>query len=567
MKLERIVVDNILGLQHVDLQLNTPITLVAGHNGAGKTSLQQSIRLALTGELSRVKLKKDLDQLVHNGQKKGAAAVTSDAAEYRYDLPSGKGSHVSNFVLPYVLDPALFARTDAQERRRFLFELAGVKVSTDEVRRRLLAAGCDVKRCEAVLPLLRAGFPEAQKDAARRATESKGGWRAVTGETYGEKKADGWQADIPPHDAMALVEARSKLSKIDTDLDASNQQLGALEQQQSNAAKQEQRVAFLEKHVADLDRHTDLVMRSKKELDEFRPNFEAVVQAAHPIDPLTCPHCAGAIMLGDDNQLIAYEPPPERDEGAASVEEYERALGVLERTLANRQRDLQQSKDAKVELDALLAQCPEVDQGQIEKLRGAVHALREQREVQRTEVEQLDQAIRAAKAAQGVTEKAAEHHADVQAWGRIATALAPDGIPGDLLTEALQPFNERLRLSSADTGWRAPFITADMEILADNRPYGLLSESEQWRCDAMIAEAIAYLSKLHLLMLDRFDVLDMQGRGELMGWLMVLADEGEIDTALLFGTLKSLPAIQPDVVSSHWLENGSIQQQQAEKAA
>jgi hypothetical protein len=49
-------------------------------------------------------------------------------------------------------------------------------------------------------------------------------------------------------------------------------------------------------------------------------------------------------------------------------------------------------------------------------------------------------------------------------------------------------------------------------------------------------------------------------RGELLGWLDVLATTGEIDTAMLFGTLKSAPAGLPDTIGCHWIENGVVAQ-------
>ncbi|MGK9630576.1 hypothetical protein O6383_24315, partial [Salmonella enterica subsp. enterica] len=81
----------------------------------------------------------------------------------------------------------------------------------------------------------------------------------------------------------------------------------------------------------------------------------------------------------------------------------------------------------------------------------------------------------------------------------IADALSPDGIPGEMLAEALGPMNARLGASAVAAGWSIPQITADMEITGDGRPYALLSESEKWRADAMIAEAVSYLSGLRLL--------------------------------------------------------------------
>jgi hypothetical protein len=55
-------------------------------------------------------------------------------------------------------------------------------------------------------------------------------------------------------------------------------------------------------------------------------------------------------------------------------------------------------------------------------------------------------------------------------------------------------------------------------------------------------------------------VLDLQGRTELINWLDTLADLGEIDTALLFGTLKATPGSLPVTMAAHWIENGVVAQ-------
>ncbi len=125
--------------------------------------------------------------------------------------------------------------------------------------------------------------------------------------------------------------------------------------------------------------------------------------------------------------------------------------------------------------------------------------------------------------AEGKTKKAAEHHADVVGWTLIADKLAPDGIPGELLAQALKPINDALAQSAADTGWQAVTIDAEMAIRTGGRPYALLSESEQWRTDAMLTIAIAQLLGIKLALFDRFDVLDLDGRGEALGWFDVLA--------------------------------------------
>jgi hypothetical protein len=97
-----------------------------------------------------------------------------------------------------------------------------------------------------------------------------------------------------------------------------------------------------------------------------------------------------------------------------------------------------------------------------------------------------------------------------------------------------------------------------MGITCDGRAYRLESASAKFRCDCQIAEAVSHLSGLKFVCIDGADILDLPGRGELLGWLDVLAAEGEIETALVCATLKEKPAEWPETIRSVWLERGSI---------
>lgn len=120
-----------------------------------------------------------------------------------------------------------------------------------------------------------------------------------------------------------------------------------------------------------------------------------------------------------------------------------------------------------------------------------------------------------------------------------------------MLARALGPFNERLVGAHAATGWPLVQVAADMDVRAGGRAYGLLSESERWRADAVLAEAIAHAAGLRLLVLDRFDVLDLPGRGQLVRWLAGLS--AEYETIIAAGTLKAPPGTLPPGLSVAWL--------------
>lgn len=154
------------------------------------------------------------------------------------------------------------------------------------------------------------------------------------------------------------------------------------------------------------------------------------------------------------------------------------------------------------------------------------------------------------------TDKALKAHQQVVRWRALEDILAPDGLPAEIISEAITPLNKRLKESAAMTGWKTAQIDPEMNIYMDGRPYSLQSESSKWRCDAMIAEAISHLTKTGVLVLDRVDVLDMASRVQLIKW-MVAISKSEYDSILMFATLKEPPALPP-AVAVHWMQDGAL---------
>ena len=155
-----------------------------------------------------------------------------------------------------------------------------------------------------------------------------------------------------------------------------------------------------------------------------------------------------------------------------------------------------------------------------------------------------------------IAEDAAKAHEAVCAWVQIADMLAPDGIPAELLAQAVKPFNDMLRTHAILAGWPIPRLNDAMLLQVDDLPYYVLSESEQWRVDALVTASIATLSHTRFMVLDRFDVLDGMGRSELLEWMEKA--RGHLDCVLLFGTLNKPPASEPGFMSVYRVENGIV---------
>jgi energy-coupling factor transporter ATP-binding protein EcfA2 len=594
MKLSSLFVSHFLGANAVDLQLRQPVQLFAGKNGAGKSSLRDAIALALTADIGRVGLKKHAAELIADGTDLAVCEVKAGADEYRVSINrAGKitDSRVNasgtaiDAVLPYVLDAQRFARMEDIARRAFLFGLMGVKLEPAAIKARLIDRKLDATKVERILPLLRAGFDAACKEAKGKATEAKGAWRAVTGETYGSEKAKTWRAAVPRHDPAALRDLATKLQHLDAAAESWQQTVGRLQAEETRRATLRASLPGLQERAARIKPLETKLATDEQQFAEIDAAVNAAAAAGGTGPRVGLVHDLAASLAYACNFIDNNDP--RRDEAMTVLDAYEAEHGIIgiigviggdpearaklpelqsaralmASAIVNDKRDLAAATAAKTEAEKIATELAEVfDAAGLDDAREKTAALKTERATIVADLEKLKSLKAAADAAEAKTTGAAAHAADVAAWDAVGDALAPDGIPGELLAEALGPMNERLFSSSVDTDWLQVVIAADMTITGGGRAYPLLSESEKWRCDAMLAEAVSHLSGARLLVLDRIDVLDGMARGELLGWLDVLATTGEIDTALIFGTLKSAPAGLPDTIGCHWIENGVVAQ-------
>ena len=576
MKLDRITIAGVIGARQVDISPRQPITMVCGPNGAGKTSLRDAIALALTADLCRVTLKKEAGALVTDGQTDGTVELIVDGEVFAVTITE-TGKIIDNqagrdtpLELPYILDGSRFARASADERRGLLFGITGCAATPDEVKKRLVARGVDETRANGITPYLRAGFPEAQKEAQAKAREAKASWRTVTGETYGDKKGASWKAeggDVAALKAEAALKA-DDVAEIDSQLEAANQQLGALQSEANKVKARNAEIESLREKAEKIGRIQRKLDMNRTERYEWEQKVEETKRAAHGIrvgsTACACPEC-GASLIFAQGRLVPHGDMQGNDDAAVKLPEYEKALSLLTSMVSNGERDIAAALAAKEQLAHLEAEAAAApSDGALLEAKSNVDELRASRKEAQTKLEAVRHAERKAAEAESKTKAAAQHHANVQAWDKVAEHLAPTGIPAEILADALRPFADRLAMTSKLAGWKLPVIDGDMNITVGGRPYGLLSESEKWRADCLLAEAISHVSGRRLLVLDRMDVLDAPGRNDLIFWLADMADANAFDTALVLGTMrrdqleKALPGL-PDNFGVFWMEGGNLE--------
>lgn len=580
MRITKLEITHFQGLRHAALDVSAPVLLVAGHNGAGKSSLLDAIAMAFNGQPRRVSLKKDMAQLVTEGAKKGEARVEWLDAAYEVQvcgvaLPTGKGSALTDSpFLPYVLDASLFASLDAKERRRVLFDLSGASASPAEVGRRVEAKGLDLALFEKVKPLLRSGFPAAVEQAKSYASEARGAWKAITGENYGSEKAVDWApellATVVTEDQVA--EAGKNLQLLEDDLAEAQQALGASKQARQAADGRAQRIAKL-RELVDLEpRRRNKLTTDEQNQDEWSEKVMAAELASSgsvPHQPLTCPHCQGAVDL-QAGTLVVHQPPKQiaDAEAARRLPEYREYLASAQRAVANSQRDLDECQAAAEQIKALEAESVEAPSAEaIANGEQAINELRQARDASRAKLVALQEALEAAAQREASIAKAQAAHQDVVAWTGMADALSPTGIPAEILADAIGPVNDTLKRLAGIAGWSPVEISADIDVTFGGRLYGLLSESERWRCDTTIALAIATISGLRLVLLDRLDVLDLPSRNQAIALMRAMTSDREIDSVVVAGTLKEPMAKTPEWLQAVWIDAGQLVDHEHQAAA
>ena len=560
MKINHITIQNFCGIRAVDVALPTPLTLFAGHNHAGKSSLIEGIKAAMLGQFnSRILLKKDAGQLVTDGAKKGSVLVKTDETEFTFALPSCAGNGTEHDVLAQLLNSNALAARGTAMRRTTLLAISGCKITPKVIYSKLAERGCNSDKYEVID--LANGLDAASKYADEQTRDARASWKTVTGESYGSKKAEEWVApkvDIDGNDSAEFTIA--KIDALQKEINQLHDYRTKLfvENNASNATIKA--TADLTTKSAGLERIKAKLAHDQAKLLEWEKTLVNAQSYAALDKGMTCP-CCEKLLSVVDGELVEVDTLPHLDKApTVAITECEKSIALFKSAVNNGQRDLLMAENAANELDAL----PNFDAKSIIANEQKIATAEQEIKAKQAQANELNAKLREAAAiaqknahADSNTTKAAQYHQDVLDWTAIAEALGPGGIPAEILASALDPFNNLLRDVATATNWAQVAINADMEITANGRAYNLLSESEKWRADTALTYAISQLSGMKMFVLDRMDVLDVNSRLSLLKWLHALAQDSKIDSVILCGTFKELPKV-PATFSTYWLEGGVI---------
>lgn len=623
MRITNIEATNVLAIKDINLKLRTAVSLICGRNGSLKSSIFDVVSMAVAQEPMRaVVLKKDYSQLVHDGAKAGGGLVVMNGdpdQSYGFNLPKGEFTEpespeyrVSD-SMRVALNGQNFAKMDAKQRLVFLRTLTKIRSSKEVIVPMLLeAAGCHkdhiaevfkmlmvkdfagieklvgtivpqplLDKIEEVTAQLRGGFTVAEDYAKDRALESKRLWCTITGrKSYGKDVAETWEAELPEVPKGDVETMKVLITQQENIITAANQAIGEIRQATQQAAADAQTRANLSAMPAKVKSLKEQLPLAEKELADYLPKVEALRERAKGTARVGLVHdlamfiwnnpikeakaaLASADLIGryqTEHGAIADVGKVDL-EAQAELPAHENGLKVLQNRVTNLKRDLDSAIQAQGQYDALAPAGDAVDYAaDLAEVNANLEAAKAERQRLMNLVLDIEAKVKNRAEAAKKTTDAKKHHADVGQWLLIAEQMAPAGIPGRLLTAALKPVNAMLEQAQADTGWPLVVITDDGDIVMGGRPYNLQSESYKWRADAMIAQMVATISGIKILMLDRGDVLDLPGRSELLTWVDTLVDMGDIESAMIFATLKEPPQGLGENFTCYWVEDGGVKE-------
>lgn len=537
MKITGITVQNFLGIPDLRHTMKAPLLLVAGGNGRGKSSLIDAIRFGLTGLMPRgVSARGEgRKSVVSDGAKAGFVEIQTDGFTTKRAIVSGKVTgddpQMPEF-LSLALDPAAFAALPEDGRRRMLFELMGVKADRDTVVAQMTDAEVPERIIEEVFPILRGGFAEAVKFARDKAVEHRAVWRSITGENYGSLKAETWEPELPSE-----VPTDAEIAGVEQHIAEARERVEALAALSGRvaAALLPSRKLQLEGEAADGEAAQAALEEAEGSLSLARLDLDHVKNTWPGGQP--CPHCQTRLLLKDGKLEEAPPSSQTREQAEKALAAAKQAVEDAERAVANARGRVSSAAGAKRSLETATI-VSDKERAQLEELPEARRAL----ELHQTAHATLLQNRHIHEQAGMKGAKAKSEHRNAVAWTTVQGLCEPDGIPAVLLSRALDPLNASMAAEAAQVFSATAQVERDLTLTYGGRPYALCSESEQWRADALFGLEIARRTDSRVLVLDRWDVIQVHERNDILDWLTYLTnDRDALDTVVLAGTLVNEP--------------------------
>lgn len=553
----KITVKNFRGARHATIA-DAGISLVAGRNHAGKTSVLLATACALTGNMTPLGLRKaDAGALVMTGASGASVEIEGPDGTARGEWPkaerstTGEAPPTASEVAAGLLS---VVKMKPDDRTLYFGEL----LKTDPAREDFDAAAIEagIVKADSVSKLdkiwetvSRDGWAAAHTNAQAAGRERKGAWEQVTKEKYGATKAEswepkGWGAELATESLQSLEDAVSA-ARAETEHFVGKFAIGQEEFERllSQAEKFHERKAALDEAKARIEEVRAMLADTDREIAEIGETRDG--------SGIPCPHCGEKIKLVRVSSAeTRLEKAPELDQ-----EGLKQRRSLLASAEGRRSMQAQNLKAAEVERDRAYADFAASEEAKSRIDQGAT-ATDDTSEELNAARQRENRAAAALDAFKAKTE-ADRIHRSIKANALMVEILSPGGVRHTVLVRRLKEFNARLAEISELARWGTVSVTDSLGVDLDGRAYPLLSKSEQFRCRVTLQVAAAEIDGSAAVVIDGADILDMPSRGGLFAMLVRRKLR-----AIVGMTLRARDAA-PDLSAKgvgavYWLESGEL---------
>lgn len=542
---------------HADI---APILLLAGDNGAGKSSACVAIAATASGSMlpfEGVK-KKDAQQLVYDGDTQAVSVLSVDGggtASASWPACERATAGLFRDASPVAVGLEDITAMKAIDRAARLITLIGAEPTQAEFVEALTAAKVEPEFHKDLWGLIqKSGWDGAHTSIKDSAAKLKGQWEQVTREKFGTAKMLSWRPKTWELDLEA-----AELGALQTAVLGAQDALNDLTRQSgANTATLDMLTAEADKLAGAQREFTeavkDLDSAMKKAFDLSAALDKLGVKPKQDAAPLVCPCCQAPVRL-IDGALVKPDKSDDPEKLAMAMAAYEQAEGAKLRAVEMRElaRTYVTSAENKVKAatDAKekLAKLPKEGSSEAD-IAAATAVLEKARTSLGIKSAVLD--------ALGLAKR-------IQRGLAMVDVLDKDGVRQAALVDRLGAFNSELMEVCEGAGWRPVHIDADMAISYRGRTFSLCSGGEQFRARVVIQIAIALREEAPLLVIDEADVLDRAGRNGLLRLLSQLDIPAVVGMTVL--KREEMPDLEKaGIGKSIWIENGGAAKPEKEAA-
>ncbi|MEO5329967.1 MAG: AAA family ATPase [Magnetococcus sp. THC-1_WYH] len=597
-----ISVDNFLGIQSAKIALRPGVNLIAGLNGSGKTSICLAIaqifnptgKIPVTGYDGKTLIAKNESMvMVHRGNSHGEIRIKTSHGTVTMPIPSLKPSgKVTGKTDELSLGILTWSSCDRKSVVGKVMESAGIKtLPTEEdffsvVPRNRLSVNYLGMVAEY-------GWDHAWTAARSRVTELKGAWQAITGEVFGGVKAKTWKPNGWTDDLIVsrndLVAAKEAAIEAHAEAVANEAMDGRRKAElMANAGKEvkparEIRLQEIDKLTSEIKACQERMAEESSEVIYSSPGIDREIAEIDKIykrlesegKKIECKSCGSVgILSTDGSKLIAVSGP---DVSAVEIEELKKkkmslvkdkeaeirdrkqkmkniidshylAAAPLEKKLSDNKAALTMEDKERQEIEEAKKELASYGNGTISA--DEVIRKRDQITVAENRLALYDRFVSAESAA-----------AEIELMTPIVEALSPNGLRNKKMAQSIGQINNDLRRFSDAAGWPSVEI-ADHEtygLVMGGIPFRLLSGSEKWRANAVVAGLNAIHQKHDIIILDAADILTGKNRSGLVKMINGML-QNTITVIGLACDFEYFSRIRCQFQTSHFIENGRIKE-------